>query len=282
MNSLVHTFNNLESNSDEILENGKVLFLPDLFFKIDIEENLLISEDILSKKHKNISYNYKKNSLAGLAKEHQNLSGIMLNFMHRFALYSKDLIDNLCPQYKKHLIFGRTSYRPAQIKLRIRSKRQDDTRLHVDAFPSTPVNGDRILRVFCNINPSEPRIWNLGEPFVDVLNKFSKNLPNYNRFIAKTLQLMKATKTLRSPYDHYMLKLHDAMKLNDNYQASVAKTQVNFPSKSTWIVFTDQVSHAGLSGQFLLEQTFYLPVDKMSNPALSPQKSLENRFLEKF
>jgi hypothetical protein len=67
-----------------------------------------------------------------------------------------------------------------------------------------------------------------------------------------------------------MLHLHDKMKRDDRYQSKVNKTRIDFPSQSTWIVFTDHVSHAALSGQYLLEQTFYLPVSKMANPEVSP------------
>ena len=46
------------------------------------------------------------------------------------------------------------------------SWRKDDSRLHVDAFPSRPNHGERILRVFCNVNPhGEDRVWRVGEPF---------------------------------------------------------------------------------------------------------------------
>ncbi len=187
------------------------------------------------------------------------------------------MVDSLFPTYTPHLLWGRTSYRPAEIKGRKTSKRKDDTRVHVDSFAATPVNGLRILRVFCNINPNEePRIWHLGEPFSKVLTTFSSRIPPYNLTRAKLLKLVKATKTLRSPYDHYMLKLHDTMKLDDDYQQTLNKYRFDFPSQSTWLVFTDQVSHAALSGQFLLEQTFYLPVEAMQKPELSPLKQWEN------
>jgi hypothetical protein len=191
--------------------------------------------------------------------------------MLRYALFAHKLLVHSLPHYEKHLIWGRTSYRPAQIKGRSTSKRKDDTRLHVDSFPASPVHGNRILRVFCNINPQgEPRVWHLGEPFSEVLSQFSPRIPTYSGFYARLLHYLKLTKTLRSPYDHYMLQTHDRMKLDDQYQANVDKTRFEFPAQSSWIVFTDQVSHAALSGQFLLEQTFYLPVKGMLNPETSP------------
>ncbi|MGL6028266.1 MAG: Kdo hydroxylase family protein, partial [Legionella sp.] len=132
-------------------------------------------------------------------------------------------------------------------------------------------NSHRILRVFCNINPdNQPRVWHVGEPFADVLKQFAPRIRPYSKLCAHVLKLVKTTKTLRSPYDHYMLHLHDSMKRDDHYQAHVNKTQIDFPALSSWIVYTDHVSHAALSGQHLLEQTFYLPVDKMANPSHSP------------
>jgi hypothetical protein len=72
-----------------------------------------------------------------------------------------------------------------------------------------------------------------------------------------------------------MLQLHNKMKESDSYQHGVKKLEQHFPAGSTWIVMTDQVSHAALGGQYLLEQTFYFPVDAMSHPERSPLKILE-------
>ena len=196
--------------------------------------------------------------------------------MHRYALFTKQLIDLLLPRYSGSLRWGRTSFRPAEIKNRKTSKHKDDTRLHVDSFPSTPVNGQRILRIFCNINPHDkPRVWHIGEPFEQVLSTFAPHIPPYSALGARLLKMVKATKNTRSPYDHYMLKLHNSMKLDDQYQQKVTKHRFEFPPQSTWLVFTDNVSHPALSGQFLLEQTFYLPVDAMEEQALSPLRQWE-------
>ena len=50
---------------------------------------------------------------------------------------------------------------------------------------------------------------------------------------------------------------------------------VEFPPGSTWMVFTDQVSHAAMSGQHALEQTFTLEVDGMAEPEHAPVRVLE-------
>lgn len=256
------------------IESGKVIYFPHYFFSsATIDEYGLLSDTILDGKHKNISYDYRNGRVGGYQKNSDDtlLAVKLKSFMHEYALYARQLIDTLLPQYARQLQWGRTSYRPAEINGRASSKRKDDTRIHVDSFAATPVNGLRILRVFCNINPhGAPRVWELGEPFSKVVQRFSPSIPRYNPKLAKLLQLLKITKTKRSAYDHYQLHLHDAMKLDDEYQNTLQKERMNFPAQSTWIVFTDQVSHAALGGQYLLEQTFYLPVEAMAMPELSP------------
>lgn len=267
-----------QQQAQHAIEAEQIIYLPNYSFTLNENERVLLSESILHPKHKNISYDYSHQRLAGLVKDStsSDLSCVTQEVMRRFATYSKTLIDTLLPHYTNALRWGRTSYRPAEIKGRASSKRKDDTRVHVDSFASTPVNGLRILRIFCNINPhGAPRVWHVGEPFHHLLHRFEKRIPSYNKTVATLLHKMRATKTLRSAYDHYMLHLHDKMKLDEHYQQHLNKSRIDFPSNSTWIVFTDNVSHAALSGQFLLEQTFYLPAMAMKNPELSPLKQWE-------
>ncbi len=287
MNDLLYTIdtNTLDTiNHDKkleatkLLEQGKIIYFPTYSFLLKQEESSLLTPAILHPKHKNISYDFCRQHLNGIAKSNgsDEIYHVMQTLMHRFAVFSKHLIDTILPHYSEAFTWGRTSYRPAEIKGRNASKRKDDTRLHVDSFKATPVHGLRILRVFCNINPQNaPRSWLVGEPFTTVAKKFLPKIPPYHQTRAQFLKLTKITKTLRTAYDHYMLHLHDQMKLDDEYQQNVIKHAIDFPAQSTWIVFTDHVSHAALSGQFLLEQTFYLPVEAMNQPALSPLRELE-------
>ena len=89
------------------------------------------------------------------------------------------------------------------------------------------------------------------------------------------LGLLRVTKTTRSPYDALMLQLHDRMKEDTGYQQQAPQTSFDFPAGSAWFVFTDQVSHAAMAGQYQLEQTFLLPVDAMIDEQQSPLRILE-------
>lgn len=284
MEDFLHTITGSDQNKDYIdrnqliksLENGKILYFPDQYLIPNNNEKYLLVENILDKNSKNISYDYTSGKIGGINKLSPHVSGVAA-FMHKYALYSKQLIDVFLPHYSANIIWGRTSFRPAEIKGRKSSKRKDDTRVHVDSFPATPVEGKRILRVFCNVNPNGiPRVWHVGEPFNELVIKFKDKIPAYNNFKANILKIFKVTKKKRTAYDHYMLNLHDRMKLDDKYQSELDKKTIEFPANSTWIVFTDNVSHAALSGQFLLEQTFYLNVEHMDNHSLAPLSHWQN------
>jgi len=257
------------------LETGSILFFPELAFELTSDEQSLLSPEFSNNKAKNISYDCKNNSLRGIECDSITQKKIT-DMMSRFNQYAFGLIEHLLPSYISQLQIARTSYRPVEIAGRQSpSYKKDDTRLHVDAFPSNPVQGRRILRVFSNINlHGQARVWNAGEPFEKVAEHF---LPQIKKpFICgHLLKALHVTKSLRTPYDHIMLQMHDRMKADVNYQQQVEKTQIQFPANSTWIVQTDCVSHAALSGQYVLEQTFYLPVSAMADEGLSPLRVLE-------
>ena len=181
-------------------------------------------------------------------------------------------MTSLFPFYEKHLITGMTSLRPVEIKGRTPdSYKKDDTRLHIDAFPSRPNQGKRILRIFSNINLNgEDRVWRVGEPFQSLANHFFKQFKKPFLGSAMLSHKLGLTKGRRTLYDSYMLQLHDMMKSDLEYQKSVDFEEIRIPPGATWVVMSDCVSHAVLSGQNMMEQTFYLPAEDMVKPEVSP------------
>jgi hypothetical protein len=257
------------------LEKGSIIFLPELNFPFTPEEQILYADKLLSNR-KNVSYDVRMDEIHGI----QAHAIIAKRMMSRYARFAQKLVENLFPNYVSHLQTARTSFRPAEIEGRKpASYRKDDTRLHIDAFPASPNQGRRLLRVFTNVNPNgKPRIWRAGEPFQNVAQTFQAKLnlpPAYKKYLLRCFGI---TKSLRSDYDELMLQLHDAMKADLHYQRYVQQTQLVLPAGSTWIVYTDQVSHAALSGQYCLEQTFLLPVEGMQSLQQSPLKVLEGLF----
>jgi hypothetical protein len=256
------------------LEAGCVLFLPGLPFELEHDETDFLSSGVAGD-GKNVSFDGALNRLSGSTADPQSQLRLR-KLLSRYAASSRALLRGLLPHYDPCLQQARTSFRPVEIAGRDISWRKDDTRLHVDSFPSSPTRGDRILRVFTNVNPNgQLRAWRLGEPFEDVSRRF---LPDIHGPLPGSSRLLKAlhiTKRRRSGYDHFMLGLHDRMKADRRYQSTADQSDFGFPPGSSWIVYTDQVSHAAMGGQHAFEQTFHLPVDGMLDRAQAPLAILE-------
>jgi len=266
---------NMRSSAVEALESGKVLYFPRLAFELSETETRYLDPSITDAKSKNVSFNPANGEAKGALGSDADIAAIA-SMMRRYADYARKFVETLLPDYAAHLEIGRTSFRPVEIKGRAISARKDDTRLHIDAFPSTPMGERRILRVFTNVNrEGKGRHWRLGAPFEDVARNFMNRLPKQAAGSAWLMKTVGLTKGHRTPYDHVMLNLHDTMKADDAYQARVVQNEFDFPPGSTWMVFTDTTSHAAMGGQHLFEQTFYLPVSAMKNEAKAPLRVLE-------
>ena len=255
------------------VEAGKVLYFPRLGFAVQPEEQALLREDTLAPKSRNISLGADGvlKGAAGSAQDQQALAAMV----GRFRQQALQLVDDLLPEYKGQLRVAPTSFRPKQVETRAQSVRADDQRMHVDAFPSRPSYGERLLRVFTNLNPhGVPRVWRVGEDFETVARQFLPQAKPYRLWQAKLLNAVHATKSLRSEYDHLMLQLHDLMKFDEQYQKNGTQVTVPFPPGSVWVCFSDQATHAVMSGQFMMEQTLYLPPGREVNPTSSPLQIL--------
>ena len=264
-----------QSRAIDAVENGNVIYLPRLAFDLLPGEQRFLDPAISDRRAKNISYDPATGSVSGTSlrgKERLDLAELV----GRFSRSARALIECMLPDYAPHLRTARTSFRPVEVQGRKTSSKKDDTRLHVDAFASSPNQGRRLLRVFCNINPEgRPRDWLIGGRFEPYAERFLPKVRRQLPLEARLLNALRITKSVRTPYDHLMLGLHDGGKADDAFQADPAKLAFGFPAGSTWICFTDITLHAALGGQFLLEQTFLLPVDSMRRPERSPLRILE-------
>ena len=242
------------------LEAGKVLYFPNFAehgFTPQKEELALFREDIRDPKTRNISLSA-SGELKGVVGD-DDTKALMAGMIGRFRAQAEGLLGNLVPRYGEHLRRGATSFRPSVVQNRVQSWRADDRRMHVDAFPSRPNYGERLLRVFTNVNQDgEPRVWRVGEPFEDVARRFLPKARPYSAWQAKVLNALHVTKSLRSEYDHLMLQLHDGMKSDLDYQKSAPQVTFGFPPGCAWVCFSDQTSHAVMAGQYMMEHTLQL------------------------
>ena len=256
------------------IESGRVILFENLRFEALPGETVLFTPAILGSS-KSASFDPDSGRLGGTTAAGADAETLR-GFIARFSDAAAGLADRLLPRYRGRLARGRASFRPAEIAGRKSSWRKDDTRLHVDSFPATPSGGRRILRVFTNVNPhGRARAWRIGDDFEAVARRFAPRLRLPLPGTGQLLALLRVTRSPRTAYDALMLQLHDRMKEDEAFQRESQQTAIDFAPGSTWLAFTDQVSHAAMSGQYQLEQTFLLPVDAMAQPERSPLRILE-------
>lgn len=257
------------------LEGGRVLAFPSLSFALDAADQEPVRAAGTDGSAKNVSLDPATGQCKG-----SSLSGDdqirLAAMLERVAQSATQLILGLAPFYQPGLTRGRASFRPVEIAGRQSSWRQDDKRLHVDAFPTRPLRGQRILGVFANIDhDGVPRHWRVGPDFESYAEQFLPNMPRPIPGQAKLLHMLGLTKAMRSRYDEVMLFLHDAAKRDMAWQSRAVAADVDFPAGCAWAVFTDQVPHAALSGRNALEQTFYIDPHVLARPDTAPLAVLE-------
>lgn len=266
----------------EQLEYGRILLFKKLPFTLvdDDQRFLLELEPAGSSVHKNVSYRSSKNQLRGFpdVAARIRVHRIMRDYSSAVVRFISDFLLPYAGRFK----LDYASFRPVEAEGRVMPLHKRDDLLHFDAFPSRPTRGARILRVFTNLNPARARVWQIGSPFDVVapalavqcgLDRYARHRP----FLRALRRLASAVTLLpnRSAYDRFMLRFHDCLKENTRFQAEVDKVRIEFPPGSTWLVFTDGVPHAVLSGQFALEQTFIVPAEALVAPESSPLRVLE-------
>ncbi|HKQ09938.1 MAG TPA: Kdo hydroxylase family protein [Rhizomicrobium sp.] len=267
----------LKARAVSALERGAVLFFPHLPFLLFDAEKQFLDAGVSDGQAKNISLDHTTGKMQASALTGEKARELAA-MMERFGSQATRLVHELLPY--RNVERARTSFRPVQVKGRHYSRISDDRLLHIDAFPSRPMRGRRILRFFANVAPNAPRHWHVGQPFEDFARAF---LPRVGPHVSVKAwpgkswlyERLGVTRGRRSLYDELMLSLHDTGKLDENFQANSPHEAIEFPPGCCWLVFTDQVLHAALGGEFALEQTFHLDIQEMAEPERAPVNVLE-------
>lgn len=271
-----------------VLEKGNILFLPNGGFTIPQELIGALNGATQDARaiHKNIAYKPNVDRVSGLIDK--AAAAQTRDAMREYSRLALRFMSGILPDYAKSWRVDYASYRSIEERGRTLPLTKRNDLLHVDAFPTRPVFGDLILRCFTNVSPSQQREWLVSDPFVQLAAREARNaglekyaamagspLEALRRSAVRTLRTMGIPLVDRSPYDAFMLHFHDWMKANTDYQKNSPHYRFDLPPGSTWLVFTDVVPHAVLSGRLAMEQTVIISRDSMADPSLAPASILE-------
>jgi len=273
----------------EGLEEGHILFFSNTPFAIPVaHQSLLLNvRQPNTARHKNISYKPGRSRVQSFARgtaDGKSLSEMMESYSRTVV----DWLQKFLVPYAGHWQVDFASFRSIEEEGRDLPVSKRNDLLHIDAFPTRPSNGNRILRVFTNLNPSQPRVWLTSDPF-DVWAKQYGDSAGLLAIAGKAHSLLRPIRCRavrlarvagipvvdRPLYDQFMLAFHHYLKNNREFQDRCPKSKWEFPPGSTWLVFTDMVPHAVLSGRFALEQTFLISRQALLRPDLAPYRVLE-------
>ena len=239
-------------------------------------------------KKKNISYHPEADKVSGLDDDSPiaDLAHEVLS-THRDRV--TDFLRTVMPTLATNLRAGTSSFRPLQEKGRNLKPHASNELVHIDAGAYGATNGDRILRFFVNVNPMEDRVWASKGDFPMLFEKYGKEAGLYDhltpslerglggKFRTSLLHglakvgLPMATVLDSSPYDRVMRRFHNYMKDTPAFQDNPENHQVfRFEPFSAWMVLTDMVSHASLSGQHALIYTGIVRLEDCRLPELAP------------
>jgi len=261
------------------LERGEILYYPNCPFPLPEgdDRDFLFEQELGGRVHKNISYDPCTAKVGGYRRRSSAQVERLRSLLRAFADSATSWLSANLPRYAASWQLDRVSYRPAEEATRqLRQSARNDL-LHVDAFPTRPTNGARILRVFANINRTEPRIWLTSYPFAELLTRYGKEvgLPKGDevswgqRLRDTVVGLFRPGRKRRSGYDAFMLRFHHFLKANKEFQADSPK-RWEFPPGSAWVVITDTASHAVLSGRYALEHSYFVAPEAQALPDESP------------
>ena len=270
------------------LEAGDILYFPQtpISFPPDDLSFLLGQQQTGSALHKNIAYKPNLDSVSGLDDASSTSVAQLQAIMRRYSQDVSRFLSGFLSPYQGRWQLDYASFRPQEEEGRDLPLRRRNDLLHTDAFPTRPTRGARILRFFNNIHPTRTRDWVVSDPFPVLARLYAPeqiSLPATGnsasralRSVANAAGLGHAIPSLkRSPYDDFMMRFHNFLKENASFQAECRKEYLQFPPGSSWMVYTDMVPHAVLSGQYALEQTFLVEHQAMVAPEFSPLSVLQ-------
>ena len=272
------------------LEAGNILYFPQTPIRLAPEQLafLLGQQQTGSTLHKNIAYKPNLDKVSGLdaASTSQDAIKQLQDVMRQYSQAVNRFLTGFLSPYHGSWQLDYASFRPQEEEGRDLPLRRRNDLLHTDAFPTRPTRGARILRFFNNIHPSRTRDWVVSDSFAQLAPKYAPRqikLPVAGTAAGRALRSLARSAGLgvvapmvkRSPYDDFMMRFHNFLKENSEFQADCRKESLHFAPGSSWMVYTDMVPHAVLAGQYALEQTLLVDHAAMVTPESSPLSVLE-------
>src|SRR5215831_14590013 len=157
------------------LEQGRIVFFPQSPVRLPSDADLAFLREKVGARllAKNVSYYPAARRLTGI-KADPPVSARTLEILESYSTRVVAFLRRLMPRFMASARPGTTSFRPMQEQGRNLSPHASNELVHVDAGAYGATHGDRILRLFVNISPQEPRVWATRGTFSELYARYGE------------------------------------------------------------------------------------------------------------
>ena len=257
---------------EERLERGEVVFLAEAPFALPTgaDHAFLLAQRGGSMARKDINFDPRTGKATGFSRESEAQEQRLERVLGEFGRAAGAWLREALPLYAEGVEADRISFRPEEeATRRLRQNARNDL-LHIDAFPRRPAQGRRILRLFANIHPTEPRVWVTSDSLPCFLPRVRDQVARATSWWRRFADFVDG----RSESDRFMLRLHDFLKASHDFQRHGTRRLWSFPPGSVWLVMTDGCTYAELRGRYALEHSFFVRPEVLARPDLAPESLL--------
>jgi hypothetical protein len=283
----------------DALEKGKIVCFPECPIDLPGPEDLDFLRQEMPKhlSSKNISYHPEADKIIGIKGSREVIDRAQ-RILKESNVRVQAFLKKAIPALTKDWMVGTASFRPLQEKGRDLPAHASNELVHVDAGAYGATHGDGIIRFFVNANPTEDRVWVTKGAFPELYRRCGSQagvtpanganglamnesvLDRLRTSVSNGLSaLVPSAKFLdSSPYDRAMRRFHNYMKDTPAFQSTPEGHQeFRFKPFQAWMVFTDRVSHACISGQHAFADTFVIRLASCRLPEMAPINILKSR-----
>jgi hypothetical protein len=266
------------------LEQGEIVYFPTRPFKLPVGADMqCLLEQRVGGSGRHIIFDPKTAEIHYRASSDRDGALRLAKALGEFQWQALDWLGGILPGYASAWQVGTISLRPEEeATRRLRFSQREDL-LHIDPFPDGASRGRRLLRLFVNLNPNEPRVWATSDGLARLLDRFGEKIgapvgedSSWAWQVRQgVLGLLDARQRGRSAADEFLLRLEGCLKANDWFQEKGPKRFWHFAPGSAWLTMTDGLSHAVLRGRHALEMSLFIDPMTLVVPELAPARIVE-------
>jgi hypothetical protein len=217
--------------------------------------------------HQAISFSPNTGSLVG------SNSKELENFLGRISNKVFDKIQVLLPKYSGAIRLDRVLLNNVEVATSYGKNFFKDDVLHLDTLKGGLPNEKRVIKLCCNINPTNARVWEKGPPLGSLL---------MDGRVGNELLLKGKTGIYQSNFNNdsasMLEQIGNIIRQSEVIQKKIPRKVIAFPAQSFWLAMTDVCLHSTLRGANVLEFMFFVQEHALCSGDLSAQNLLKSFF----